>query len=309
MFIRKEIMKILLAVQSISNDFFDILFQIITFLAEDIPILAVIAVIYWCRSRRTGIKLALYLFTSLGINNFIKNLVRIPRPNVLYKDSGLRFIRQETATGYSFPSGHTQTASTLYFSLYREYGGKPLLALSVVVTLAVAFSRMYLGAHTLFDTLGAVIFSLICVFVLGIVIDKIYEKIDKEKKYSYCFLFVIPLVLSVSSLFAFWNANPPIYEDTLKIFGFGIAFITGMFINEKYFPFDAQCGKNGKLPLTKQILKVIIGLSGAAVIKIFFELFGDGVLVSAIQYFFIGFWLTAVMSFIIYKFFNKKTEV
>ena len=44
--------------------------------------------------------------TSLSVNGIIKNFAKVPRPFT----KGVSCVRLDTATGYAFPSGHTQTA-------------------------------------------------------------------------------------------------------------------------------------------------------------------------------------------------------
>ena len=66
-------------------------------------------------------------------------------------------------TSYSFPSGHTMTATVLfgvlaaYFAATTSgWGYRTLIILSAaLLILSVAFSRIYLGAHYLSDVLGA----------------------------------------------------------------------------------------------------------------------------------------------------------
>lgn len=68
-----------------------------------------------------------------------------------------------TLTGYSFPSGHTMMATTLYgvlaaylVSNSRSTGRRILLiTLAGILIALVGFSRIYLGAHYLSDVLGA----------------------------------------------------------------------------------------------------------------------------------------------------------
>ena len=56
-----------------------------------------------------------------------------------------------TATGYSFPSGHTQNAVATYGGIARYTRRGWLRVVLVVLTVLIAFSRMYLGVHTPLD--------------------------------------------------------------------------------------------------------------------------------------------------------------
>lgn len=68
-----------------------------------------------------------------------------------------------TLTGYSFPSGHTMMATTLYgilglYALSKTGSNRGRIVVMLVPSAMIAlvgFSRIYLGAHYLSDVLGA----------------------------------------------------------------------------------------------------------------------------------------------------------
>ena len=91
----------------------------------------------------------------------LKNLFQITHPPTsLY-----------VADGWSFPSGHATMATTfffllshIFFSRMRTAGRKTALVLvSVLATLLVCFSRLYLGAHWTLDILAGVALGLLSV--------------------------------------------------------------------------------------------------------------------------------------------------
>ncbi len=78
-------------------------------------------------------------------------------------------------TGYSFPSGHSATAMTLYGLLgyffirqQKRSRNRVLIgAVAAALILAVGFSRIYLGVHFLSDVLGGYLLG-ICWLIVGI---------------------------------------------------------------------------------------------------------------------------------------------
>lgn len=108
--------------------------------------------IYWCVSKRKGLYVLASFFTCVAINSVIKLTACVYRPWI--RDS--RIIPAgnaiSTAGGYSFPSGHTTTATPIYGGLavnfWANKSTKWLSVLCVVALLITCFSRNYLGVHT-----------------------------------------------------------------------------------------------------------------------------------------------------------------
>ena len=98
-------LNIIRAIQSIANPFLDGLFQFITMFGEEAILIPLIAVIYWAFNKRMGEFIAYASLTSVLVNGAIKDIFKAKRP---IGEPGIRSLRVETATGYSFPSGHTQ---------------------------------------------------------------------------------------------------------------------------------------------------------------------------------------------------------
>ena len=91
-------------IQSFSSPFWDGMFQLITMLGEQWAVILVLAVSYWAFDKKTGEELAFTLLVSGLSNNILKGFFRFERPIGI---DGIRTLRAHTATGYSFPSGHS----------------------------------------------------------------------------------------------------------------------------------------------------------------------------------------------------------
>ncbi|WP_151734721.1 phosphatase PAP2 family protein ['Paenibacillus yunnanensis' Narsing Rao et al. 2020] len=137
----------------------------LTFLAEGLSLigstklvigisLAAMALLFFILKHRT--ELVFFLAAGLGsqlLNSAMKLWFRRERPT---------FHRLAEATGYSFPSGHSMAAFTLYgalaFLLWRHMrsGRERLLLLlsAVLITAGIGWSRIYLGVHYPSDVIG-----------------------------------------------------------------------------------------------------------------------------------------------------------
>lgn len=108
--------------------------------------------------RRRFYWLAAFLSSVYGgilLNRILKYEFQRPRPHF---DNPLLSL-----SSYSFPSGHTMTATVVYgvlaayfFTNTRDWRWRVLITCAATfLILLVAFSRVYLGAHYLSDVLGA----------------------------------------------------------------------------------------------------------------------------------------------------------
>ena len=87
----------------------DKLVEVITMLGEETLMLVLVIALWFAFDKKLAQKFFFVTALSLNANGIIKNLVKRPRP---WMAGDITCLRPETATGYSFPSGHTQTFST-----------------------------------------------------------------------------------------------------------------------------------------------------------------------------------------------------
>ena len=133
----------------------------VTTLGEETAFLVVALVLFWCVDKYIGYYTLSVGFIGTIANQFMKLWFRIPRPWVL--DSNFTILEQarEAATGYSFPSGHTQSAFGTFGCVAYTTRNKSLRIAAIIIPVLVAFSRMYIGVHTPLDVGVSVIVAVI----------------------------------------------------------------------------------------------------------------------------------------------------
>ena len=167
----------LLMLQNLRNatgSAFDELFNALSKFAVDIlPFLPF--VIFWGIDKAWG-----YFFMTvhcLGevVNGIIKLTVCAYRPWIrseLIEPAGDSKV---AATGYSFPSGHTRTATGIYGSVivWQKDKRRWLAVVCGILILLTGFSRNFLGVHTPQDVAVAFIETVITIFLVNLVTKKI----------------------------------------------------------------------------------------------------------------------------------------
>ena len=190
---------ILLKLQEWRTHFCDQVFLNITFLAEDKFFYYVLAAIYWCINKEMGISLGFYLNLSGILNTFFKSVLRVPRP--FLRDQRLEPVASAKAgaTGFACPSGHTSQAASIYGGIaFANRKKRAISTVMILLTVFMAFSRLYLGVHTLQDVFLA---AAIAVLVM-VVMQKIWGWIENGNNRDILFavgVFAGTVILAVIS--------------------------------------------------------------------------------------------------------------
>ena len=144
-------MQLLYALAKLRTPFLDTVLGALTNCGGEIVFMAVAIIVFWCVSKSCGYYMLTVGFVGTIVNQFLKLVFRIPRPWV--KDPDFRIVEsaRAEATGYSFPSGHTQNVFASFGCLGRWTKRTWLRVVCAVVIVLTAFSRMYLGVHTPLD--------------------------------------------------------------------------------------------------------------------------------------------------------------
>lgn len=157
-------MPFLYFLESIRNPVLDFFFSFITLCGEETVFMAIGLIVFWCFDKRQGYYLLCVGFLGTVINQFLKMVFRVPRPWIKNPDFTIVESAREAATGYSFPSGHTQSSVGLFGGIARWNRDRLLRIVMTVLCVLVALSRMYLGVHTPADVGVSIVLALLLVF-------------------------------------------------------------------------------------------------------------------------------------------------
>ena len=157
-------MSFLYFLEGLRNPVLDALFSFITLFGEETIFMVIGMVFFWCIDKYQGYYLLSTGFVGTMINQFLKMCFRIPRPWV--KDPNFTIVEsaREAATGYSFPSGHTQTSVGLMGGIARANKNKIVRGICLALCALVPLSRMYLGVHTPADVCVSIVVAGILIF-------------------------------------------------------------------------------------------------------------------------------------------------
>jgi Membrane-associated phospholipid phosphatase len=198
---------------------------------EELAGVAIIGFLYWCYDKRFGRFVGLNVLVGIVLNPMIKNVYLRRRPyfdtpeikclKPVKKDADIYNI---AAQEFSFPSGHSTNAVTIYGSA-EEYNrkNKILAVIGVLLPLLVGVSRFCLGVHYPTDVL--------CGWLLGLVVIAFVPWLQRKLKNDRL-LYGILLLMGLPGFF---------YCKSLDFFsGYGmlLGFVLAVEFEQKYVNFE-----------------------------------------------------------------------
>ena len=135
---------IMLFFQSIGSSFLDAVANAFSFFGEEVSMILIITLIYWCISKRKGFVILFNMLSAMTVMNTLKAIFRVPRPFQKYPEL-IKGQRVETATGYSFPSGHSTGSAVFYSSLALFFKKLWIMIPCIILLIGIPLSRLYLG--------------------------------------------------------------------------------------------------------------------------------------------------------------------
>ena len=159
-------MRVLYFLENIRSPILDEFMLLITRLGEETAFLVAALILFWCVDKRSGYYILGVGFIGTLANQFMKLFFRIPRPWVIDENFTILEQAREAASGYSFPSGHTQSAVGTFAGIAYLTKNSNFRVAAICVAVLVPLSRMYLGVHTPQDVSVAAIIAVILVFAI-----------------------------------------------------------------------------------------------------------------------------------------------
>lgn len=288
--------QILIFLQNFTSDAMLFIANLLSFAGEEAFLILILLTIYYTVDKRAGFSIFSSLLCAQTMTNAIKSVVRAPRPFMVHES--LSADRIETATGYSFPSGHTAGAAAFYPALGRESDKKGVVAATIILAILIGLSRNILAVHWPVDVLVGLIIGLVFSLAMTRLFDRIWE--DRKRRFlfstimsSSCALIAIILciVLTLSLV------DEMAYSDLMKILSLSAGAYGGAVLEMKKVNFSTENS------LLKKVLTVLIAMAAAAAIMLVREmlpetLYYPGALAG---YALLGLWATGLFPLIAVK--------
>ncbi|MBQ5862988.1 MAG: phosphatase PAP2 family protein [Peptococcaceae bacterium] len=234
--------------EGLRTDFLNMVFEGITLLGEETLIIFIVVALWLAVDKKLAQQVFFVTVASLSVNGIIKNFAQVPRPFT----KGITCVRLDTATGYAFPSGHTQGFAT-WSSFFAIKLKQPRLSILVrVLIAAVAISRLYLGAHYPSDVLVGAGLG-VGIAALG---NCLFEKVkDVKKLYLGTLLALTPFIV-----YFLWVADP-LFADLFKTFGMLGGLVAVSYLDETTAPLSYD------VVWWKKLIRIVLGVGLALVLK------------------------------------------
>ncbi len=263
-------MTVLYMLESIRNGVLDAFFSAVTLFGDEILFMAVGMIVFWCVNKYQGYYVLSVGFLGTVVNQFLKMLFRIPRPWVLDPKFSIVESAREGASGYSFPSGHTQCSVGLFGGIARWNKQLGLRIAMLAMCVLVPFSRMYLGVHTPLDVGVSIGISVLMIFV-GY---PLFKKAETSPKTMYailltmtamviaylCFVCLYPFPAEVYSAENIHNLQSA-QKNGFTLTGCALGMVVVYTLDHRFIRFDT------KAVWWVQVLKVAGGLAIVLAVK------------------------------------------
>lgn len=238
-----------------------------SFIGEMNTVLVIMAVLYWCVSKEFGTYLLMGWSGNRVVNGLLKVTACVYRPWI--RDARIipHSESMATATGYSFPSGHSMNGASLFGggAIRKELPRRLRIALGVIAVL-IAFSRIYMGVHTPQDILVGTVAGVLVMWLT----TKLIKWVETHPEKDILVMCIGIGIAAVVAVYAAVKSYPVDYDaagkllvdgakmanDTFKGVGWCIGFLLGWVLERRLINFSTE------VPMMTRMTRLTTGLLG-----------------------------------------------
>ncbi len=234
-----------------SGGIFNSFFSHITTYGEELLTMMIVAAIYWCVSKNQGMFTMMTWGSGRLANGFLKLTFCVYRPWI--RDARVTPVdgAKTTATGYSFPSGHTTNATAVYGSIaMNQKLTKCLRGLMFFMIILVGLSRNYLGVHTPQDVVVGFSVTAILLFFMRWLLKKVDEVPNLDIIVLVAGIALNIAVIAYAALKSYpldYNADGSLIVDpakmaidTYKGCGFSLGVLISWFVDRRWLRYEVS---------------------------------------------------------------------
>jgi len=220
--------------------------------------IAMVGMVYWVFDKKSGKRILAGFGLGVLVNGFLKLTFRITRPWIRDERVLPYGNSKVSATGYSFPSGHSTFATALFggMSWWQRKRHRILGFIFLAAMLLTVFSRNYLGVHTPQDVMVGMLATVLSMYVA----NKIEDWTDQDPKRDaivmagglllclalilyYHSIYIQPLYDTAGTLII----DPPkMKADSFEGIGAISAFVICRYFARRHFNFEANLKKKDR---------------------------------------------------------------
>ena len=298
--------------REMSGGIFDEIFNGITKISVDV-LIYIPFMVYWSVDKEWGKRFIGVTYGSEFLNALVKLTVCAYRPWIRSDLINPAGDSKKAATGYSFPSGHTNKASSVLgtTALWQYKKRRWLAILCAVGILLVGFSRNFLGVHTPQDVVVGFLVSVLMIFVVG----KIQKAVEGKEKLADILTVVGLLFVVVAIIYIKCKPYPLDYDangkllvnpkkmldDCFKVCGSFSALMVGLYLDRHFIHYEIPVGHKNLPALTVVGIGIFFSWKNYFAKAIFVEWLG-GQWGNFVSYFISAFFVLVIFPLVIRKF-------
>lgn len=309
-------MELLYFFEKLRNPLLDGFFLAVTQFGDEILFIAIALMIFWCVDKTTGYYLMSVCFFGVVLNQTLKIAMQVPRPWVIDPSFTIVEAARDAASGYSFPSGHTQNGVSIFGCLFasaptlfgRHTKTTVFRIICVVFAILVPVSRMYLGVHTPADISVSAIIAIFTVVLFRF----LFKAAEKKPVILYIIIAFMVIFATAYLLYAGTfdaSADENIatgYKHGWYMLGAVTAIAISYPFEKKFVRFETKASLPGHILKLALGVAVVVGIK-SALKQPLYSLFGGHYAADAVRYFAMVFFAVCIWP-LTFKLFSKTKK-